>query len=88
MISRPIDAFLGKRMKPALKKQESQSSFSSKATALTDELSCGSFETCPDNTEFSCCSAHKSVSFQLDEYDDIVGQVYEYPAIEEEDIYG
>ena len=83
MISRPIRTFFGKGMKPALKKQESQSSFSSKTTALT-EFSCGSFETCPESTEFTSCLADKSVSFQLDEYDDVVAHVYEYPAIEEE----
>lgn len=84
MISRPIRTLFGKGTKPSLEKQESQSSVSSKATALT-ELSGCSFEPCPDSTEFTSCSADKSVSFQLDEYDDVVEHVYEYPAIEEED---
>ena len=73
--------------KPALKKQESCSSILTTET----EVSSASFQSSLDHSNHShhsSVSGHtsKSVTFDVDKYDDVCETVYEYPAIEEEDI--
>ena len=93
MLTQPIRVIFGKTIKPALKKQESCGSLTSKATASTEDISCNSSlhtfqESCSESSSSSfsesCCGS-KTVSFDVDEYDDVVENVFEYPAIPEQD---
>lgn len=95
MLSRPFRFVANKANKSALKKAESHSSTASIETESSTTDYCNSCEPVQTSLEsmgvssVTCGSsqigAHKTVAFQLDQDENVIEHVYEYPAVEEGD---